>query len=93
MARIDIQQPHQLPAEQAREAVDQVALKLAERFGLQTHWQDDTLHFNGSGVDGTIGLEAGLLHLQAALGFPLSMMHGAIEAQVRHVLEQRFGNG
>lgn len=91
MSRIDITHPHTLSSDDARQALEEIAGKLEQRLGATTRWEDDTLLFSGGGVDGSITLLADTLHVQAALGFPLSMMQGAIETQVRDLLEKRFG--
>lgn len=90
MAGIDIHHPHQLPPARAREAVQQVADKLVERFGVDCSWQDEVLAFTGSGVDGRIALLPGEVRVTATLGFPVSMMQGPIEARIRQVLEERL---
>lgn len=93
MSGIDIRHPHSLPMDQARQAVEQVAQKLSERFEVACDWQDDTLHFSRAGVTGRIALEPRQLHVTATLGFLLSAMKGPIEAEIRRVLAERFGNG
>ena len=91
MADIDIQHPHRLPLPGARAAVQQVADKLVERFGVECRWQDDALHFNRTGVDGRIELLPGVVHVQAELGFLLAAMQGPIESEIRRVLAKHFG--
>lgn len=90
MASIDIQHPHSLPPAQARQAVQEVADKLAERFDVESRWQGDILHFTRSGVDGRIALMPHQLHVTAQLGFLLGAMKGPIEAEIRRVLAERF---
>jgi putative polyhydroxyalkanoate system protein len=90
MAHIDIQHPHTLPPDKARAAVEEVAAKLADRFGVACTWEGDTLSFNRSGVDGHIALEPSRLHLTAKLGFLMSAMQGPIEAEIRRVLDEKF---
>ncbi len=90
MPNIDIRHPHSLTPSKARKAVEQVAEKLAERFGIEYEWDDDTLNFNRSGVDGKISLEPKQLHVSAQLGFLLSALKGPIESEIRRVLEERF---
>ncbi|MGJ4730264.1 polyhydroxyalkanoic acid system family protein [Luteimonas sp. SDU101] len=92
MAGIDIRHPHSLPLDQARLSVEQVAQKLSERFEVACDWQDDTLHFSRSGVEGRIALEPNQVHVTASLGFLLSAMKGPIEAEIRRVLAERFGD-
>lgn len=90
MSGIDIRHAHSLPPAQARDAVQQVADKLAERFGAACDWQGETLRFKRSGIDGSIALMPGELHFTAKLGFLMSAMQGPIEAEIRRVLEERF---
>jgi len=93
MAGIDIRHAHALPPAQARSAVEQVAGKLADRFGVDCNWQGDALCFSGSGVDGRLALLPGQLHVTASLGFLLSAMKGPIEAEIRRVLQEKFPEG
>jgi putative polyhydroxyalkanoate system protein len=90
MAHIDIEHFHTLPQPQAREAVEEMAAKLADRFGLACAWEGDALHFSRSGVDGQIALAPGLVRVTAKLGFLLSAMQGSIEAEIRRVLDEKF---
>ena len=91
MPSIDIHHDHSLPPAKARSAVEAVAIKLGEKFGLDYRWEGDILHFVRSGVDGHIQLLPGGLHVTAQLGFLLSAMKGPIEAQIRRYLDERFG--
>lgn len=90
MSNIDIRHAHSLQPEQARKAVQDVADKLSERFGMTYDWAGNTLNFNRSGVDGHIQVDPGELHVTAKLGFLLSTMKGPIEAEIRRVLDERF---
>ena len=90
MSDIDIRHPHAMPAKQVRKAVEQVAGKLSERFGLDCNWDGDTLHFRRSGVDGHIAMESDQVHIRAKLGFLLAAMKGPIEQEIRRVLAERF---
>lgn len=90
MAGIDIHHPHQLSDEKAREAVQRVADKLVERFGVDCSWQGNALGFNRAGVDGSIELLPGAVHVQATLGFLLAAMQGPIEVEIQRVLDRNF---
>ena len=90
MSRIDIRHPHSLPPAKAKKAVQEVAEKLDNRFGMESRWEGDVLHFSRSGVDGHIALSAKELHVTAQLGFLLSAMKGPIETEIRRVLAERF---
>lgn len=91
MSSIDIRHPHSLPAENARQAIEDVAAKLSERFGLQSNWVGDVLNFSGSGVDGEIALQPGLVQVTAKLGFLLSAMKGMVESEIQRVLKEKLG--
>ena len=90
MSSIDIHHPHSLPMPKARKAVEEVAQKLAERFGVDYSWDEDTLNFTRLGVDGKIALLPKQLHVSAELGFLLSALKGPIESEIRRVLDERF---
>jgi putative polyhydroxyalkanoate system protein len=92
MSGIDIRHNHSLPLDQARNAVDEVARKLSERFEIDCEWVDDVLHFNRAGVEGTIELAPKQVHIAAKLGFLMSAFRGPIEQEIRRVLSEKFGS-
>lgn len=91
MSTIEIRHPHSLPPPQARQAVEDFAVKLGQRFGLDYRWEGDVLHFKRSGVDGRISLLPGELHVNAKLGLLFAAMKGSIESEMRRVLAERLG--
>jgi len=90
MSTIEIRHAHSLPPAQARKAVEEFAIKLGERFGMDYRWEDDVLHFKRSGVDGQIALQPGQLHVSAKLGLLFAAMKGPIEKEMRRALDERF---
>ncbi|RYZ73657.1 MAG: polyhydroxyalkanoic acid synthase [Lysobacteraceae bacterium] len=90
MPSIDIKHRHSKTPAQARKAIEEVARKLAERFEFEYEWQDDTLNFVRSGVDGKIKLSPKSLHVTAKLGFMLSLLKDPIESEIRRVLGEKF---
>ncbi|MBA8680700.1 polyhydroxyalkanoic acid system family protein [Stenotrophomonas tumulicola] len=91
MSSIDVQHAHALAAPEARKAIEEVAAKLSERFGLQSNWRGDVLDFSGSGVDGAIELQPGAVRVTAKLGFLLSAMKGMVESEIQRVLKEKLG--
>lgn len=91
MSTIEIRHPHALTPEQARQAVEDFAIKLGQRFGLDYRWEGDTLHFKRAGVDGRIALQPGQVLINAQLGMLFSAMKGTIEQEMRRVLAERLG--
>jgi len=90
MATIDIRHRHALPAAKARAAVEEVAVKLGRKFGLDYRWEGDTLHFVRPGVDGRIALAPGEVHVTAKLGMLLSAMKGTIQSELERLLAERL---
>ena len=91
MSSIDIRHDHSLAPTQAHQAVQEVAEKLAERFGVEYQWEGDSLlHFSRSGVNGQIALAPQQLRVTAQLGFLLGALKGPIESEIRRVLDERF---
>lgn len=92
MSSIDIRFDHSKTPEQARQAIEQAAAKLTERFGANTRWNGERLDFSGSGVDGAIELLPQQVHVTATLGFLLSAMKGMVEGEIRRVLAEKLGD-
>lgn len=90
MSSIDIRHAHSLPKAKARKAIEEVALKLAERFQMAYGWDGDMLNFSRSGVDGHITLGPKDLHVRAKLGFLAAMFKDPIENEIRRVLDEKF---
>ena len=90
MSTIDIEHGHSLDPAAARRAVEDVAIRLGQRFGMDYRWEADTLHFRRAGVDGHITLGPGSLRVRAKLGLLLAAMRGPIEQEIRRILDERF---
>lgn len=91
MATIDIHYPHKRSMKDARAAVEHVAERMAEKFGIRHAWNGDELDFSGSGVKGTIVLGKADVRVNATLGFLLSAFKGSIESEILRYLERDFG--
>ncbi len=91
MSDIDIRYPNPLGLQKARAAVEQIARKLSEQFGVDYQWVGDALSFERSGVQGRIALDDQNVHVTATLGFLLSAMKGPIESEIRRVLADKLG--
>lgn len=90
MPSIDIRHPHSRSREDAHQAVDRVAEKIQERFDVCCDWDDDTLAFHRSGVDGEIRVLDREIHVLVNLGFLLMALRGPIENEIRRYLDREF---
>lgn len=90
MASIDITHRHSLSPEAARQAVEEVVVKLGQKLGVDYRWEGDTLHFQRQGVDGRIALAPGQVHVDAKLGLLFSALKGTVESELLRVLRERL---
>lgn len=70
---------------------DTVAAQLERDYGIEAHWQGDTLHFERTGVSGTLHLAAKELVLDVRLGFLLMAFRDSIAAAIERNLDQHLG--
>ena len=92
MADIDIRRTHVLPLKKAREAASRFAEQLDEKFDLKSEWDGDTLHFNRTGVKGTLELVGNEVAIHAKLGLLLSAFKSGFEKHIHDNLDQVFAD-
>jgi putative polyhydroxyalkanoate system protein len=90
MSHIVVHRSHELSLDQARQAAETLAAQLAERYEVSYHWQDDSLHFERSGVNGRIDLEPGGVRINARLGFLLVPLKHRLEQEIHRYLDEMF---
>lgn len=90
MPRIDIHARHTMSREAAQEAADELAQDLAEKFAIDYGWDEDTIHFERTGVSGSIKVDGKQIHILAELGFLLSMFKERFESEIRRYLKDHF---
>ena len=91
VSTIDIHAHHNLSHEKALEAADQLSADLAEKFGIDYGWEDESINFERPGVNGTILVQDSELRIQANLGFMLMMLKSPIEQEIVRYLKEHFG--
>ena len=91
MADISIVQEHKLTPKKARDAAQKVADKISAEYGLECAWDGDVLHFERSGVQGSLTLENKKVEMFIKLGFLMSAFAPAIEAKVMENMKKVFG--
>jgi putative polyhydroxyalkanoate system protein len=90
MPKIDIHAWHKMSRENAQEAADQLAQDLADKFSIDYGWEDDTIHFERTGVAGTITVDGRQIHILAELGFMLGLFKDTLESEIRRHLQDHF---
>lgn len=90
MSAIDIHAKHTMSCEDAQDAADQLAQDLADKFDIDYGWEDDMIHFERTGVSGSIKVDGKQIHIVAELGFLLSMFKDRFESEIRRYLKEHF---
>jgi putative polyhydroxyalkanoate system protein len=90
MADIHIVRAHSMPLKKAREAAGDLAVKLEDKFDLQSEWDGDTLNFQRPGVTGSLALTKSDVTIDVRLGLLLSAFKGAMEEQIGEQLDALF---
>lgn len=91
MAAIRIARDHQIGSKDARRRVTRIAEGIAERFQVDTEWDENVLFFSRSGVNGRIVVDEGHVLVEADISFLLLPIKPAIESEIRRHLEIEFG--
>lgn len=85
MSHILIERQHSLGLPLVRTLARVWADKASAKFGVQCRYEEgadcDRLHFEGSGMEGSLEVTANSLKLQAELGFLAAMFKDKIEAK------------
>lgn len=90
MPSIDISRSHDKPLAEARKSVERLAKQIAKRFDVTYAWDDNTLNFERSGVNGAIALTKGKVRVTAKLGFLLMAIQPAVEREINKHLDEEF---
>lgn len=90
MSEIDIRRDHALPLKDAKAKVERIAEAIADRFDMTYGWSGNTLHFERSGVHGTITVSTKVVHVAAKLGFLLFAIKPAVEREIHRVIDEEF---
>jgi putative polyhydroxyalkanoate system protein len=93
MADIRIARPHGLPVSRAKAAAQAAADDLARDYAVTSRWQGDTLHFQRSGVQGSIEVSPSQIALEITLGILLKGFKSTIEKSVGKRLDELLAGG
>jgi putative polyhydroxyalkanoate system protein len=88
---IEIHHPHSKPHDEARQLAENVANKMQTEFSMKWHWEGNVLHFDRSGVSGTLDVTPSDIVVRAKLGFLLSALQPKIESEIHRFLNEQFG--
>lgn len=90
MATIKMNRQHNLSLDDAKARVDKLAQRFADRFQIQTTWDNNALSFNRAGVSGTIAVAQDAVAVDAELGFLLGWLKPMIETEIDKHFDEHF---
>lgn len=92
MANIQIIRHHQLGEARIRDLSEQVATKLASKYGVVWHWQETRLMLSHSGgANGHLQAGHDRIEIELKLGFLLSAFRAGIEQSINEQLDKLLG--
>jgi putative polyhydroxyalkanoate system protein len=83
MPNIHIKRSHNLPHDQARARVEEIARDLKKKLNADYAWKGDSLRFKRTGASGSIDVSEGFIDINIQLGMMLSPMKAKIEKSIR----------
>jgi putative polyhydroxyalkanoate system protein len=69
-----------------------MAARLKSDHGIDSQWDEDILHFQRTGLSGTLRLDAKFLAIEVQLGFLLSAFCERISGAIEQSLDELLGS-
>jgi len=82
MSTIVVRRKHDLELAEAKRLAENIAKKLRNDYGGSFTWQGDDLHFQRTGVSGSVTVRKGDFQVRVELGFLLSALHSRIQEEI-----------
>lgn len=87
MAKIVVTQRHQKSEEEVRALVNELEIKLVEKFNLDSRWTtDDIIEFKRSGLSGELCIEPNCVVISLKLGVMFGMYSKKIQSQLEKLM-------
>lgn len=90
MSDISIKRAHNRSHADAMKLAENVAYKLGKLFQMEHHWEDETLHFERSGVKGKLEVGSTDVLITAKLGLLLKPMKGKIMEELEKAIDREL---
>lgn len=88
MSSIDVRRPHTLDQAHAREAAEELARDLSQKFDVNYEWDGELMRFYRSGVKGQLDISPSDIHVHLELGLMLRPFRGRIEDEIHNQLDK-----
>jgi len=93
MSEIKYKRMHHLSLKEAKKVAQKAADDLGKEYDLVSEWEDDTLHFHRSGVDGHMHVTEHYIDLNVKLGFLLRPFKSAFEHHIERNIDALLAAG
>jgi len=90
MAGFRLTKAYTMPKEELRDAAQGLASRLEQQHGVRSQWQGDSVRIKGSGVDGLLSFDDGVVDVSVRLGLLASAFQGLLKAEVERYLEEHI---
>jgi putative polyhydroxyalkanoate system protein len=90
VADIIIKQPHQLSVENAKDAAQKIADRMAAEYDMTATWDGNMLNFERSGLSGTLVLHEKEAQLDVTLGFLFKAFSAKLEEKMAQQMKKVF---
>ncbi|WP_339800585.1 polyhydroxyalkanoic acid system family protein [uncultured Marinobacter sp.] len=91
MSSIEVRRTHSLDQSHARDAAEELAKDLSQKFDVDYHWEGDLLRFHRSGVKGQLDISPEDIHVHLELGMMLRPFRSRIEDEIHSQLDKIIG--
>ncbi len=91
MSTIAVTRTHGMTLKKAKAAAEEIAAELAEEFDICYAWEGNVLHFERTGVEGSITVDRKHVTVQARLGLMLMLLRTRIEQEIHRFCDEQFG--
>ena len=87
MSHISIKRTHHSSLAEATKTADRMAAKLARDYQLRSQWDGNVLHFDRSGLNGTLVVTVNDIQVDVKLGLLMAAFKGPLQAAVERELD------
>ena len=89
---IEITKQHDKGLDGAKRLADVLAQDLSSRFDLDHRWEGNRLHFERSGIDGSIDVREYDIHVTAQLGPVFRHLEPVVATKISRYLDRKLGS-
>jgi len=90
MSKIRVERTHSLGVDGAKERLANVEIELNKRYGVRLTWSGNNAQVKGSGVKGTLSVEAGSVCLELSLGLLLRPLSAKIRQAIEDTVDKEL---